>query len=55
MAIFFTADTHFGDEKIAQFFKRKYDRLEDQTSQFFDYWAEHVKENDTVYHLVMCV
>ena len=51
MAIFFTADTHFGDQKICSFFKRPFDTVAQMDECILDNWAKTVQPSDIVYHL----
>lgn len=51
MAIWFTADTHFGHRAISQFCGRPFETKEDHDKHLINAWNSVVKSGDTVYHL----
>lgn len=51
MAIFFTADTHFGHTNIIEHVGRAFADVEEMNRTIIKNWNATVKLNDTVYHL----
>lgn len=51
MALFFTADTHFGHERTLQLSKRPFSSVVDMDMQIIANWNNVVSDGDTVYHL----
>jgi calcineurin-like phosphoesterase family protein len=51
MAVYFTADTHFGHEKIIRYCKRPFHSAAEMDECIYANWATHVRPTDTVYHL----
>lgn len=52
MAVFFTADTHFGHKNILHFGKGSpFNSIEEMEEAFIQNWNEKVSEEDTVYVL----
>lgn len=51
--IFFTSDTHFGQERTFKLSLRNmyFDNVRDMDNQMIKRWNETVKENDIVFHL----
>lgn len=49
--IWFTADTHFGHERIMQLSKRPFKTVEEMSWEMIKNWNEVVKRRDVVYHL----
>ena len=50
-AVYFTADTHFGHEKIIRYCKRPFHSAAEMDECIYANWATHVRPTDTVYHL----
>lgn len=48
---FFTADTHFNQERTIKFSKRPFSTLEEMNKTMITNWNNVVSDNDTVYHL----
>ena len=46
---YYTADTHFGDERIIRLCNRPFDTLQDMTSNIIKRWNSTVDVNDDVY------
>lgn len=51
MSVFYTADTHFGHERIIELCNRPFDSVEEMDQQMVKRWNEVVREDDIVYHL----
>jgi calcineurin-like phosphoesterase family protein len=51
MAIFFTADEHYGHTKIMQYCKRPFDSIEEMDETIIERHNAVVRPKDTVYHL----
>ena len=51
MAIFFTADTHFGHANIIRLCNRPFESVEEMNDGLIARWNETVSEDDIVYHL----
>ena len=51
MAIFFTADTHFGHSNIIRHSNRPYENAHEMDEALIANWNKVVKQTDTVYHL----
>lgn len=51
MAVFFTADTHFGHGRIIELCDRPFGSLREMDEALVARWREVVTEDDTVYHL----
>ena len=51
MAIFFTADTHFGHEKVIGYSNRPFANAAEMDEALLANWRAVVKPNDKVYHL----
>jgi calcineurin-like phosphoesterase family protein len=51
MTIFFTADTHFGHANIIKYCARPFENAEEMDEEMILRWNNHVKVDDTVYHL----
>lgn len=51
MAIYFTADTHFGHENIIRYCKRPFHSAAEMNEAIFSAWAGMVCPEDTIYHL----
>ena len=51
MAVFFTADTHFGHERTLQLSKRPFSSVADMDRRIIVNWNNVVGDGDTVYHL----
>ena len=51
MAIFFTADTHFGHDAIRKHCDRPFDSVQDMDRALIANWNSRVSPRDTVYHL----
>lgn len=51
MAEFYTADTHFGHEKIITYCNRPFTSAEEMDEVMIDNWNCIVGKNDTVYHI----
>ena len=51
MAIFFTADHHFGHTNIIRYHKRPFENALDMNEKLIENWNSVVKQRDTVYHL----
>lgn len=49
--VFFTADTHFMQERTRKFSGRPFKNIYEMTNTMIDNWNKVVNENDTVYHL----
>jgi len=49
--IYFTADTHFGHDKIVDYSSRPFSSLEQMTESLIASWNERVAPGDIVYHL----
>jgi len=49
--IFFTADTHFGQDRTLELSRRPFANLEEMDESMVFLWNNAVKEEDTVYHL----
>lgn len=49
--IFFTADTHFGHEKIIHFCNRPYVSVEEMNEDLIMNWNDRISKGDIVYHL----
>ena len=47
----FTADTHFGQERTLNFSKRPYRTVRDMDLDLISNWNKRVRKNDIVYHL----
>ena len=50
MSVYFTSDTHFGQERSRIISKRPYETVEEMTEDLIAKWNETVKPEDTVYH-----
>ncbi|MEO7099118.1 MAG: metallophosphoesterase family protein [Luteolibacter sp.] len=50
-SVFFTADTHFGHDKIVGLAKRPFDNIKDHDQSLIAWWNKAVHKGDTVYHL----
>ena len=48
--LWFTSDTHFGQERSRIISKRPYNSVEEMTEDLIAKWNETVKPEDTVYH-----
>jgi calcineurin-like phosphoesterase family protein len=51
MAVFFTSDTHFGDENIIKYCKRPFANAHEMDEAMIERWNAVVADADTVYHL----
>lgn len=51
MAIFFTADTHFGSSSVIKYCKRPFRSAAEMDEALITRWNEAVGPGDTVYHL----
>ncbi len=51
MAIFFTADHHFGHTNIIRYHNRPFENADEMNETLIQNWNETVKPRDTVYHL----
>jgi calcineurin-like phosphoesterase family protein len=51
MAVFFTSDTHFGDHRTLNIWKRPFGSVTEMDSALVRAWNEIVGEGDTVWHL----
>lgn len=51
MNIWFISDTHFGHDKIINYFKRPFQSIEEMNSILITNWNKVVKPDDTVFHL----
>ena len=51
MAVFFTSDTHFGDHRTLNIWKRPFTSVAEMDSALIDGWNETVGEEDEVWHL----
>jgi calcineurin-like phosphoesterase family protein len=49
MAIFFTADQHFGHANVLKFCKRPFSSVEEMDSEMIGRWNSRVSSNDTIY------
>lgn len=49
--IFFTSDTHFGQERTLKLSRRPFGSVEEMDTTMIDNWNEMVGPNDIVYHL----
>jgi calcineurin-like phosphoesterase family protein len=49
--IFFTADTHFGHDKIIEYCNRPFRSVEEMDKEMIFRWNELIKSNDRVFHL----
>lgn len=51
MAVFFTADTHFGHQGIINLCKRPYQAVEEMDAGLISNWNQAVSDEDEVWHL----
>lgn len=51
MAVFFTADTHFGSKRILELSKRPFHDVAEMDNSIIANWNNFVSREDTVYHL----
>jgi calcineurin-like phosphoesterase family protein len=51
MTLWFTADTHFGHQKIIEFAHRPYASVEEMDEHIIDHWNRTVGPKDEVWHL----
>ena len=51
MAVYFTADTHFGHDNIIKYCKRPFHNAAEMNETIFAAWTALVRKDDTVYHL----
>jgi calcineurin-like phosphoesterase family protein len=51
MAIFFTADTHFGHKNIIRYCNRPFETAHEMNEVLIENWNKVVNQTDTVYHL----
>jgi calcineurin-like phosphoesterase family protein len=51
MALFFTSDTHFGDHRTLNIWKRPFASLAEMDSVLVERWNEAVRAEDDVWHL----
>lgn len=51
MAVFYTADTHFGEERTLRLSRRPFSNVSEMNSKLIQRWNSLVQANDTVYHL----
>ena len=51
MAIFFTADTHFGHKNIIRYCNRPFETAHEMNETLIANWNKVVHQTDTVYHL----
>lgn len=51
MAIWFTADHHFGHKKILEYADRPFDSVGEMDEYLISRWNENVKKDDIVFHL----
>ena len=51
MNYYFTADTHFGSERVLKFGRRPFDSVEEMDNTMINNWNSVVDPEDTVYHL----
>jgi len=51
MSIFFTADTHFGQERTLELSKRPFKDVDHMNDAMINRWNKTVKDEDVVYHL----
>lgn len=51
MALFFTADTHFGHKNVIKHSKRPFSSIEEMDEALIRNWNEVVSPDDVVYHL----
>lgn len=49
--IFFTSDTHFGDEKVLRLSSRPFQTIEEMDAELISRWNEIVPEDGIVFHL----
>jgi len=49
--IFFTADTHFGQDRTLELSKRPFADISEMDESMVFLWNHYIKEGDTVYHL----
>lgn len=49
--IWFTSDTHFGEERTFRLSRRRYSGVWEMTEDLINKWNEFVGENDLVFHL----
>lgn len=49
--IFFTADTHFGDENVRRYENRPFESAREMDEELIRRWNEKVSQDDVVYHL----
>ncbi len=49
--IFFTSDTHFGQQRTLELSKRPFENLDEMNETMVFLWNQHIGDNDTVYHL----
>lgn len=51
MAIFFTADTHFGHANVITYCSRPFSSCEEMNETLMEAWAKSLRPEDTIYHL----
>jgi calcineurin-like phosphoesterase family protein len=51
MAVFYTADTHFGEERTLTFSRRPFANVREMDDTMVSRWNSLVQSDDTVYHL----
>ncbi|KAK0341513.1 hypothetical protein LTR94_026050, partial [Friedmanniomyces endolithicus] len=51
MAVFFTADTHFGDHRTINIHKRPFSSVQEMDAHIAKRWDEVVRPDDIVWHL----
>lgn len=51
MKLWFTADTHFSQQRTLELSKRPFDSVAQMDKQIIDNWNSVVSAEDTVYHL----
>lgn len=49
--VFFSADTHFGSQRILELSRRPFKDINEMDKEIIRLWNETVKNEDTVYHL----
>jgi calcineurin-like phosphoesterase family protein len=51
MAIWFTADTHFGHKNVIRYCERPFTSIQEMDEALIENWNNNVKPKDTIYHM----